>query len=342
MNDKAPSWPDVLGAIAQRRELRAPEIAWVMEEMMQGRAGDAEMAGFLIGLRARGETPGEVAAAAQVLRHHMLAWDPGRSDVLDTCGTGGDQSGVFNISTATAFVVAGAGVPVVKHGNRSVSSRSGSADVLVALGVAIEGDGRLAFKKLHECGLAFCFAPVFHPAMRHVAAVRKRLGVPSIFNLLGPLANPAGARRQLIGVSRPEFLDLLAEALARLGAERSLVVHGAEGLDEVSLAGVTNVREVIAGAVREAAWTPEDFGLAPVDLADVRVADAEESAAMIRDVLRGSEGPALRLVLANAAAALIAAGKADVLRDGVALARDAIRSGRALAALERLRAGRDT
>jgi anthranilate phosphoribosyltransferase len=337
MSATQPTWPRILHALVERRELLAPEIAWVMEEMMQGRAGDAETAAFLLGLRVRGETPGEVAEAARVLRSHMLRWDPGRDDVLDTCGTGGDQSGAFNISTATAFVLAGAGVPVVKHGNRSVSSQSGSADVLAALGVSLEVGCDDARRQLQQAGLAFCFAPNYHPALRHVAAVRKRLGVPSLFNLLGPLANPAGARRQLLGVGQPALLDLLAEALARLGTEHALVVHGAEGLDEVSLAGPTDVREVKNGTVRSWTWTSDDFGLEPVPLSQVRVADPQESAAVVLEVLRGTDGPALRLVLANAAAGLLVAGKATTLRDGVTLARVAVVSGNALGVLERLR-----
>jgi anthranilate phosphoribosyltransferase len=306
--------------------------------LVRGELGEAEAAALLIALRMKGETAAELAAAAMVLREHMVGWDPGRDGVLDTCGTGGDGAGTFNISTATALVVAGAGVPVVKHGNRSVSSRSGSADVLLALGVPIEGDAAFARRCLDRAGLAFCFAPQFHPAMKNVAALRRRLGVATLFNWLGPLANPAGACYQLLGVGRRDLLDLVAGALAKLGTRRALVVCSRDGLDEVSLSAPTDVREVRGGTVRAHAWAPNDFGLAGCRLEDVRADGVEASAATIRDVLRGREGPGLRIVLANAAAALIAAERATSLPEGVAAAREAITSGRALRVLEELRA----
>jgi anthranilate phosphoribosyltransferase len=330
------SWSEIFGSLADRRELTEPQVRAVFEEMMLGRCGEAEVERFLLGLRNKGETPAEVAVAAQVLRRHMLRWDAG-CEVLDTCGTGGDCTGTFNISTAAAFVAAGAGVKIVKHGNRSVSSKSGSADVLAALGVAFEGGPELARRQLEQAGLAFCFAPRFHPALRHVAAVRRRLGVPTIFNCLGPLANPAGAGRQLLGVGRPELLGLMSEALCRLGTRRAYLVCSREGLDEVSLSAPTQVREVRGVEIVHQEWTAATFGLDPVNLSELAAADAVASAAMIESVLAGQESAATRVVLANAAAALMVADAATSPIEGVALARHAVTSGQARQVLEQLR-----
>ena len=330
---------EILQALVARRELTERQVRSVFTEMMAGRCGEAEAAAFLVGLRMKGETANEIAAAARVLREHMLAWDSGRDDILDTCGTGGDGSGTFNISTATAFVVAGAGGVIVKHGNRSVSSRTGSADVLSALEVKIDGDADFARLCLREANFAFCFAPLFHPALKHVAGVRRKLGVPTVFNCLGPLANPAGAKRQLLGVGRAELLDLMAGALAQLGTQHTFVLCGNDGLDEVSLAGPTMVREVRGAEVLAHEWTPDDFGLESCTLAEILAPHPEASAGMIKEVLAGKGGAAERMVLANAAAALLAAEKVTTLRDGVERAREAIASGRArdvLAALQRL------
>jgi anthranilate phosphoribosyltransferase len=305
-------------------------------EIMQGRSGDAETAAFLMALRTKGETSGEIAAGAEVLRDYMVRWSP-NCDVLDTCGTGGDGAGTFNISTAAALVAAGAGTKVVKHGNRSVSSKSGSADVLTALGVGVEGGEDVVRCQLQQAGFAFCFAPQFHPALKHVAPVRRRLGVPTIFNCLGPLANPAGACHQLLGVGRPELLELMSGALARLGTARALVVYSRDGLDEVSLSAPTMVCEVCGSEVRSLEWTSETFGLDKVAPSDLAAADAEESAAVIERVLSGADGPATRVVLANAAAALLAAEAAHTPAQGVALARESIRTGAAKRVLEKLR-----
>src|SRR5262245_3619863 len=250
-------------------------------EIMVGHWSEAETAAVLVALRMKGETAIEIAAAAAVLRQHMVRLEAGRDGVLDTCGTGGDGAGTFNISTAAALVAAGAGVPVVKHGNRAASSRSGSADVLSALGVAIETDVAGARRCLEQAGLAFCFAPHFHPAMRHVAGLRRRLGVRTLFNCLGPLINPAEAPYQLLGVGRPEWLDSLAGALPRLGVRHALLVHARDGLDEVSLASPTMVRDVRQGRVREFEWYPRDFGLAPCLLDDLKVDRPEEGAAAV-------------------------------------------------------------
>ncbi len=329
-------FPDILQALLLRQELSAEQMRMVMNELMSGHCGEAEAAGFLIGLRMKGETAGEIAAAAAVLRERMVRWDPGKARVLDTCGTGGDRSRTFNISTAAAFVVAGAGVPVVKHGNRAVSSNSGSADVLAALGVTIEGDARQARRCLDEAGLAFCFAPHYHPALAHVASLRRRLGVRTLFNCLGPLANPAGAGHQLLGVGQLELLDLMAAALVRLGTSRALVVCGRDGLDEVSLSAPTQVRSVTGAGVQAWEWTSADFGLEPCTLEELRADNAEVSAAIIRGILTGQEGAARRIVLANAAAALLAADEVATLTEGVRLANLAISSGRAQQVLERL------
>ena len=326
---------ETLNALLRREELGTAQMRFVLGQMMAGQCGEVEAAAFLTALRMKGETAGEIASAAQVLREHMVRWDPGRP-VLDTCGTGGDGAGTFNISTAAAFVVAGAGVPVVKHGNRSVSSKSGSADVLAALGIAIEGDAAQARRSLDRAGLAFCFAPNFHPSMKHVAALRRRLGFPTIFNCLGPLANPAGAEFQLLGVGRPELLDLMAGALARLGTRHAFVVHGGEGLDEVSLSTTTAVREVRGETINHLEWTAQDFGLAACSMKELTAADAVESAAMIRSVLCGAQGPARNVVLANAAAGLLAAERVTRLAEGVALAAEAIDSGQAMRVLESL------
>ncbi len=327
---------EILTGLVARRELSEASLRWMLTEMMAGRCGEAEAAAFLVALRMKGESTREIAWAAQVLREHMVRWDAGRANILDTCGTGGDGSGTFNISTATALVVAGAGVPVVKHGNRSVSSRTGSADVLQALGVKIDGDAEFARRCLAEANFAFCFAPQFHPALKHVAVVRRKLGVPTIFNCLGPLANPAGARRQIIGVGRADLLDLMAGALGQLDVEHAFVICSCDGLDEVSLSAPTMVREVRGSSIRGFEWTPVEFGLDNSPLAELSAAHADASAGMIKKVLAREEGAPYRIVLANAAAALLAAEQASTLLEGVELARAAIKSGRALQVLTNL------
>lgn len=328
---------ELLTTLFARQEVPAAALRGILEEMMAGRCDEAEAAAFLIALRMKGETSGEIATAAQVLREHMVRWDAGRPDVLDTSGTGGDGSGTFNISTATALVVAGCGVPVVKHGNRSVSSKSGSADVLTALGVKIDGDAAYAKRSLTEVGFAFCFAPQFHPALKHVAALRRRLGVPTIFNCLGPLVNPAGASRQLLGIGRLDLLDRMAGALAKLGTEHAILVCSDDGLDEVSLSAPTQVREVTGDRVRELTWTPADFGLESCTLSELSAADAEASAQFVRRVLEGEASGAARITVANAAAGLLAARRVPSLQEGVACAQEAIRSGKARLVLEKLR-----
>ena len=330
------SFREILGQLLAHGHLSVAQMRQMMQNLMRGEASEVEASAFLIALRMKGETAEEIATAASVLREHMVSWDSGHSHVLDTCGTGGDGTGTFNISTATALVVAACGVPVVKHGNRSVSSRSGSADVLVELGVRIEGDAECGRRCLKSTNIAFCFAPLFHPAMRHVAPIRKQLGVPTIFNCLGPLANPAKADYQLLGVGRLKLLDLLAGALVQLGTKHALLVCGEDGLDEVSLSAPTQVRQVRDGQITSWQWTPADFDLEPCTLQDLQADSPEESARIIRDVLSGQDGPALRIVLANAAAGLVAANRVETPRQGVDLAREAIRSGKALAGLQTL------
>jgi anthranilate phosphoribosyltransferase len=329
-----PPWfAPTLAALLERRHLSGIQMCEVMHGLLHGDCGEVETAALLVALGMKGETVEELAAAAAVVREHMVVLDVGRTDVLDTCGTGGDGSNTFNISTATAFVVAAAGMPVVKHGNRGISSRSGSADVLTALGVQFNGSPRHARLSLERTGMAFCLAPHFHPALRHLGPVRARLGIRTIFNCLGPLANPARASFQLLGVGHAAWLDRMAEALARLETGRAFLVCGRDGLDEVSLSGPTLVREVNGGTVTSFEWTPDDFGLPPSTADKLRATGPEQSAAIIRSVLSAKEGPALDIVLANAAAALLVAGRVETPVEGVTLAREAVVSGRAAGVL---------
>jgi len=315
--------------LGRGESLSLDEMSAVIGLFMQGTAGENDMAEFLLALRAKGETVDEIAGAARAMRSHMIRIRTSRTGVLDTCGTGGDASGTFNISTGAALVAAAAGVPVAKHGNRSVTSNSGSADVLAALGVDIDAPVETVERCLEQVGLCFCFAPLLHPSMRHAAAVRKRLGVPTIFNLLGPLCNPAAAPFQLLGVGRPALRPVLAAALQRLGGQRAVVVCGRDGLDEVTLAGETDVSEVTPEGISLATWSPEMFGMTSTDLAALRVDGPEASAAMIRQVLDGSRGPARDIIVMNAAAALWTVRQVTTLLDGADAAAAALDSGAA-------------
>lgn len=326
----------LLEKLERRQDLTSDEAAAAMGAIMDGRAQPSQVAGLLVALRMKGERPAEIVGFARAMRERAVRLSRSVTPVFDTCGTGGDRSGSFNVSTAAAVVVAACGVRVAKHGNRSVSSRCGSADVLEALGVAVAAPPATVERCLDEVGLAFCFAPTFHPSMRHAAETRRELGIRTAFNLLGPLTNPAGATRQLVGVPRPELTDLVARALALLGAERAWVVHGADGLDEISTTGYTKVSECRDGHVHTFYIHPSDYGLPKASKAALTGGDAATNAAIVRDVLAGVRGPARDIVLLNAAAALLVAGRAATIREGLGLAADAIDSGRARAVLDGL------
>jgi anthranilate phosphoribosyltransferase len=328
--------PELLSKLVAGRDLDDDQVEAAMQAMMSDRFGEAETAALLMAWRMKGETAAEIGVAAACVRRHMVRLDSGRDDVLDTCGTGGDGKSTFNISTATALVVASLGVPVVKHGNRAVSGRTGSADVLRLLGVTMHADPNQARACLDATGVTFCLASDFHPAWQRVGALRRRLGVQTIFNYLGPLANPASAPYQLLGVGRADMLDPVAGALARLGTRRALVVRGCDGLDEVSLGAPTDVREVRGNTVRTLQWHPDEFGLRACSIAHIVVDSPEESAIRIREVLAGAECPAADLVIANAAGALYAAERVPTMAEGVRAATQAVRAGRAQAALEQL------
>ena len=326
--------------VAQRvrcgENLSMDEMSSLIDTIMQGQCGDDEIGGLLLALREKGETVEEVAGAASAMRGHMTPIRTAHKDFIDTCGTGGDSSGTFNISTAAALVTAAAGVPVAKHGNRSITSKSGSADVLAALGVHIEADVETVERCLDQVGICFCFAPLLHASMRHVARVRKSLGVPTIFNMLGPLCNPAAAPYQLLGVGKPHLRPLLSRALQLLGCRKAVVVCGEDGLDEVTLATATNATEVTPRTIREFTWHPSEFGLATGDLAPLRVDGPEASAAVIRSVLDGRPGPARDIVLINAAAALWTVGRDDSLQQCTEMSAEAIDSGAAKRTLSQL------
>lgn len=326
----------LLGRLSAGEHLSQDEAAAAVDGIMRGEWSEGETALFLTALRDLGETPAEVAGAAQAMRKHMRPIRTTRTGVIDTCGTGGIGSHLFNVSTTAAIVAAAAGVPVAKHGNRKVTSRSGSADVLAELGVNINADVAVVESCLDELGLCFCFAPLLHKAMKHVGPVRQKIGGRTIFNLLGPLTNPAGAQFQLLGVGRSELRPLLAEALALLGTQRAAIVSGDDGLGEVTVAGPTHVREVTPAGDREFTWRPEDFGSEPTPLDAAAVDSPSASAALVRHVLRGAPGPARELVVANAAAALWTAGRADSTLAAAAAARNAIDTGAARELLSRL------
>ncbi len=297
-----------LGRIAAGQDLAQSEMTELMDRVMAGEVSEKEIAVLLVALRAKGESVEELAGAAAALRKHMTPIRTRRKGLVDTCGTGGIASELFNISTAAAIVAAAAGVPVAKHGNRSITSKSGSADVLAALGVNVDASVQTLERCLDELGICFCFAPALHPAMRHVAPVRKKLGIPTIFNLLGPLCNPASAPFQLLGVGKRELHETMAQVLAALGTEHAVVVHGTEGLGEVSLSGPTEVFEVRQGSLSFFTWQPEDFGLERAGNDDMQVSGPDESAAIIRRILDGELGAPRDIVVLNAAAALWTAG----------------------------------
>lgn len=326
----------LLHKLAAREDLTTAEAAGAMGEIMAGRATPATIAGFLVALAMKGERPEEIVGFAETMRREAVPFDTRGSAVFDTCGTGGDRAGTFNISSAAALVLAAAGVPVAKHGNRSVSSRCGSADVLEALGVCVSAPAAVAERCLSAAGIAFLFAPTFHPSMRHAGPTRRELGLRTAFNLLGPLTNPARPARQLVGVPRPELTELLARALLLLGSERAWVVHGADGIDEISLTGHTKISECRNGTVQTFYVHPSDFGLRTVEPAALLGGDAAANAEMIREVLAGDAGPRRDVVVLNAGCGLFVAGRCGSVREGIDLAATAIDSGRAREVLARL------
>jgi anthranilate phosphoribosyltransferase len=326
-----------LETLLRGRDLAREDAAAVMRAIVSGELTEAQIAGVVVALRAKGETVDEIAGFVSVLREHVVRVMPVRNDLVDTCGTGGDGTHTFNISTAAALVAAGAGVGVAKHGNRALSSQCGSSDVLEALGVRTISPDRVA-DVIDRAGIGFMFAPAHHPALRHAAGVRRDLGVRTVFNLLGPMANPAFVRRQLVGVFDPALTEPVARVLGSLGAQRAFVVHGSDGCDEVTIAGETRVSALEDGRVRTFSFTPESVGMARAAAESLRGGTAEENAATISAILGGEPGPRRDAVVLNAAFVIVAAGRRDTIADGVHLACESIDSGRARATLDNLRA----
>jgi len=326
---------EALAKLVERQDLTRAEVAEAMEEIADGGATPSQVGAFLVALRLKGETVDEIAGAAQVMRARVERVRVDRPVFVDTCGTGGDGQHTFNISTTAAFAVAGAGVCVAKHGNRAVSSQSGSADVLAALGVDVDAPRDVVERCIDQIGIGFLFAPRLHPAFKAVAGIRRELGVRSVFNLLGPLANPAGARHQVMGVYEPRWVPILGGVLQALGAAHAFVVHG-EGLDEIAVTGMTHVCEVKGPSLERYAMVPEDLGLSRWERAAIAGGDADFNARVLRDVLGGQKGGPRDAVLANAAAALVVGQAAADLRAGVKLAAVALDTGAARQKLERL------
>jgi anthranilate phosphoribosyltransferase len=323
----------LLEKLMRRENLSTEEAADAMSAIMSGDATPAQIGSLLSGLTMKGERPAELVGLARTMRAHAVKLSKHFSDVFDTCGTGGDRSGTFNISSAAALVVAAAGLRVAKHGNRSVSSKCGSADVYEALGVDISAAPRIVEESLDKVGIAFFFAPTFHPSMKHAGPVRRELGVRTAFNLLGPLTNPAGTRTQLVGVPHSELTELMARALLLLGAERAWVVHGADGIDELSTTGHTKVSECRNGSVSTFYVHPSDFGLQKGVSKDLKGGDVTTNAAIVREILGGAKGPRRDVVLLNAGASLFVGGKATSVREGIQRAAEAIDSGSAVRTL---------
>lgn len=334
-NSSTHTWPAILGAITSGTSLSRQQAAWAMERIMAGEAAPAQLGAFLAGLRVKGESVEEITGLVEIMRSVSLKVEVDYP-VVDTCGTGGDRSGSVNVSTMAAMVVAGSGAKVAKHGNRAASSRCGSADVLEALGVKVDLGPEGVKRCLDEAGVGFCFAPVFHPSMRHVGPVRRELGIPTVFNFLGPLTNPAGARRQALGVSDESMAPKMLQVLQSLGSERVLIFRGLDGLDELSTTGPSRLWELVGGEVRESVVDPLDLGIPRAEAPALAGGDAEQNAQVVREVLEGRPGPVRDVVILNAAGGIVAAGLAADLAEGVVLAGDSVDSGRALAALERL------
>ena len=325
-----------LARLLEGHNLARDEAREVMNGIMRGEATPAQIGGFLVALRLKGETADEIAGCAEAMRSHVLAVVPERKDLVDTAGTGGDGARTFNISTAAALVAAAAGAGVAKHGNRAVSSASGSADVLEALGFSLELEPERIARSIDELGFGFLFAPSHHPAMRHAAPVRKELAARTVFNVLGPLTNPAGARAQVVGVYAPELVPTIADVLAQLGAHRAFVVHGAGGVDELSPAGPNLVCEVVGSKVVQRQIDPADFGVPRCRPEDLTGGTPAENAVTVREIFRGERGPKREAVLLNAAGAIAAGGHAEDLEEGYAIASAALDSGAATARLDEL------
>jgi anthranilate phosphoribosyltransferase len=323
--------------LLEKRNLNRDEAAGLMDAIMAGEVSPVLLAAILVALRVKGETVDEITGFARSMRQHVVPVKPEASGLLDTCGTGGDVSGTVNISTAAAVVAAAMGIPVAKHGNRAVSSRSGSADVLEALGVTIDLDADRVADLIDTVGLGFLFAPNLHPAMKHAAPVRRELGVRTVFNLLGPLTNPAGVDRQLLGVYSPELCEPMCRVLGQLGSSRAFVVHGAGGLDEVSPCGPTRVAALRDGQVTCFEFTPQEVGMDPVDPGDLCGGTPKDNARLLEKIFQGKQGPRTDAVVLNAAFAAVLGEKAADFAEGVELARQSLASGEALAKLEHLR-----
>ncbi len=325
---------DAIASIVKGRSLGVSEASLVMQEIMSNDATPAQIAAFVIGLRMKGETLEEIAGLAATMRSRAVSIDAGAE--LDTCGTGGDSSQSFNISTAAAFVAAASGIRVAKHGNRAMSSRCGSADVLEALGLSLDLRADEVERCVKDIGIGFLFAPVFHPAMKHASGPRREIGVRTIFNILGPLCNPASAEAQLLGVAEPGLVETMAGVLQHLGSHRAMVVHGEDGLDEVTLSGKTLVCELVGQRLHRYALTPQDFGLPFVSREKIAGGSSVDNANLLRDVLTGKAGPHSDVVAANAAAALYVSGAAGTMKLGVEAAKRVLKSGRAYSKLEQL------
>lgn len=327
---------EYLERIMAGEDLSRDDMTGAFDRIMSGDATPAQIAAFISTLRMKGETPAEIAGGALSMRSHAIQIDVGDLEVVDTCGTGGDASGTFNISTTAAFVTAGAGVLVAKHGNRSITSKCGSADVLMALGVNLEVGPETVGRCIREAGIGFMFAPKLHPAMKYAMPVRKELGIRTIFNLLGPLTNPAGAKCQVIGVFKPELTEVFADVLRLMGSSRAYVVHGTDGLDEITTTAPTRVSELRDGEVKTYELDPADYVSALASPEDLAGGDPEENAQITRSILAGDPGACREVVCLNAAAAIAVGGKAGDLKEGFELARQSIDSGSARAALEKM------
>lgn len=343
---------EAIGKIVEKKDLTEQEAMTVMDEIMNGEATEAQIGAFITALRIKGESVEEITGCAKVMREHATPIriagngivDMDRDDInidretiIDTCGTGGDRTNTFNISTASAFVVAGAGLKVAKHGNRSVSSLCGSADVVETLGVNLNIPPSEVEKCLNEVGIGFLFAPLLHGAMKYAAGPRKQIGIRTIFNILGPLSNPAKATAQVLGVYSEHLCEIMAKVLGNLGVKRAMVVHGKDAIDEISITGPTRIAELKDGQVKSYDISPEQFGMKAVTLADIRGGNAQENAQIILNILKGEKGAKRDIVLLNAAAAIYVGGKADTLEKGVKIATESIDSGKAMGKLELLK-----